>query len=92
MTSGVYERSFEADGVLYHHILDPHTGFPAQTDLVSVSVIARQSLDADGLSTALAIMGLDRARAFVEAREGVEAVFVTTSGEVYATSGVSRLP
>ena len=59
---------------------------------MSVSVIARQSLDADGLSTALAIMGLDRARAFVEAREGVEAVFVTASGEVYATSGVSRLP
>ena len=92
VTSGVYERSFEADGMLYHHILDPHTGFPAQTDLVSVSVIARQSLDADGLSTALAIMGLDRARAFVEAREGVEAVFVTASGEVFATSGASRLP
>lgn len=91
VTSGVYERVFEADGMSYHHILDPHTGFPAQSDLVSVSVIARTSLDADGLSTALVIMGLERARMFVEARDGVEAVFTTGDGEAFATSGITRL-
>lgn len=92
VTSGVYERSFEINGVRYHHILDPRTGFPAQTNLVSASVIAKDSLDADGLSTALVVMGLDRARAFIEARDGVEAVFTTAGGEAFATSGVLRLP
>lgn len=88
VTSGVYERAFERDGTLYHHILDPRTGFPAQTDLLSATLVARTSLDADGLSTALIIMGADRALAFVEADPALEAVFVTTDGDVLATSGI----
>ncbi|MDR2348382.1 MAG: FAD:protein FMN transferase, partial [Bifidobacteriaceae bacterium] len=52
-TSGIYERSFERQGRLYHHILDPRNGRPAATDLLSASVIAQRALDADGYSTAL---------------------------------------
>lgn len=93
VTSGIYERAFERDGTLYHHILDPRTGSPAQTDLLSATVIARSSLDADGFTTALIIMGADRALAFVEADPALEAVLVTNEGDVLATSGVgSTIP
>jgi thiamine biosynthesis lipoprotein len=88
VTSGIYERAFEHAGRLYHHILDPHTGYPAVTDLLGASIVAARSLDADGYTTALIIMGLDEALAFVESRENLEAVFVTTTGEVYASSGI----
>lgn len=90
VTSGVYERAFEKDGVLYHHILDPRTGFPAQTDLVSATVVAQSSLDADGFTTALVIMGADRALAFVESDPALEAVLVTVDGDVLATSGIGE--
>ena len=56
VTSGIYERAFEQDGKLYHHILDPRTGFPAETDLLSATVVAQSSLDADGYTTALIMM------------------------------------
>ena len=88
VTSGVYERAFEQGGTLYHHILDPRTGFPAQTDLLSATLVARTSLDADGLTTALVIMGADDALAFVEADPELEAVLVTVEGDVLATSGI----
>ena len=93
VTSGIYERAFEQDGKLYHHILDPRTGFPAETDLLSATVVAQSSLDADGYTTALIIMGADRALAFAEQHPALEAVLVTTEGDVLATSGIGdRVP
>ena len=88
VTSGIYERAFEQDGKLYHHILDPRTGFPAETDLLSATVVAQSSLDADGYTTALIMMGADRALAFAEQHPALEAVLVTTEGDVLATSGI----
>ncbi|MBQ9067869.1 MAG: FAD:protein FMN transferase [Eggerthellaceae bacterium] len=89
VTSGIYERCFTApDGTLFHHILDPHTGMPAETDLASVSLISDRSLDGDGYTTALVAMGLQRALAFVEELLGCEAVFVTRDNLVYATKGI----
>lgn len=90
VTSGIYERAFEQDGTLYHHILDPRTGFPAQTDLLSATIVSRTSLDADGFTTALVIMGADRALAFAENDPALEAVFVTNEGDVLATSGIGE--
>lgn len=90
VTSGIYERAFENDGKLYHHILDPRTGFPAETDLLSATIVAKSSLDADGYTTALIIMGTDRALAFAEEHPALEAVLVTTEGDVLATSGIGN--
>lgn len=88
VTSGIYERAFEQDGTLFHHILDPRTGFPARTDVLSATVVAPTSLDADGYTTALVIMGADRALAFAEQHPSLEAVVVTNEGDVLATSGI----
>lgn len=93
VTSGVYERSFTRNGAIYHHILDPRTGMPADTDVLSATVLSRASIDADGFTTALVIMGTDRALAFAESHPGIEAVIVTQEGDVLATSGVgSKIP
>lgn len=90
VTSGVYERGFQQDGKLYHHILNPKTGFPAQTDLLSATVITPTSLDADGYTTALIIMGTDKALAFAEKHPALEAVFIASEGDVLATSGIGK--
>lgn len=88
VTSGVYERAFMRNKVLYHHILDPQTGFPAQTDLLSATVISQNSIDGDGYTTALIIMGADRALAFACEHPDIEVILVTCEGDVLATPAV----
>ena len=88
VTSGLHERCFTRGGVTYHHILDPATGMPARTDLVSATIVAARSLDCDGYSTTALMLGSERARAFIEGIEGVEAVLIDTDDEVSWTSGI----
>lgn len=91
VTSGVYERSFiDESGQLRHHILDPKTGMPVETDLLSASLVCESALDADAYATALVAMGLERALAFVEDLPNTEAVFIGRDGLVYATSGIGK--
>lgn len=90
VSSGVYERCFELDGKLYHHILDPETGFPAENELTSVTVISEKSVDGDGLSTACFVLGLEEGRALIESIEGTEAVFITKEGKIEGTSGMGN--
>ena len=91
MTSGAHERRFARGGRVYHHILDPATGMPAETDLACATVVSRRSIDGDGYSTTLFMMGSREAPAFVEGIEGVEAVFVDARRGVSWTSGLDGL-
>ena len=87
-TSGSYEKYFEENGVLYHHILDPQTGYPAESGLVSVTVVADSGALSDALSTACFVLGYDESLPLLE-HYGAEAVFVTTENHVLMTDGLS---
>ena len=89
VTSGTYERNFTEDGHLYHHIVDPRTGYPAESDIAGVTVVANSSLDADAYATALLIMGSVRALAFVADLPGVEAFIIRSDGEVLLSDGMA---
>ena len=89
VTSGVYERSFMRNGRVLHHILDPRTGKPAETDVLSATVVADKSLDADGYTTALIVMGAERALAFAERTPGIEAILLTTNAHLLKTTGIT---
>jgi thiamine biosynthesis lipoprotein len=76
VTSGVYERYFESGGRRYHHILSPDTGYPARNGLLSVSIIAGKSVDADALSTAVFALGYEKGKALLESLEGTGGIFI----------------
>lgn len=88
ITSGAYERYFTDDaGQIYHHILDPKTGWPADSGLCSVTIVSESGMLADGLSTACYVMGLEKAAAFWrEYGEAFDMILMTSDGEVYVTA------
>ena len=88
VTSGIYERGFTLDGVVYHHILDPETGWSVQNELSGVSIVTEEACTADALSTTVFTMGLEEGTAFIESLEGVDAIFVTRDGDLSWTSGL----
>jgi len=87
-SSGVYERFFMENGVRYHHILDPKTGFPTQNGLKSVTIIGGTATDADVLSTAVVVMDLEEGMAYMNQKQNVEAMFITEDNRIYLTSGL----
>ena len=87
VSSGVYERYFEQDGKLYHHILDSKTGYPCDNGLISVTIISDRSVDGDALSTSCFALGLEKGREYLESLGSVQGVFITEDYEIHYTEG-----
>ena len=88
VTSGIYERYFEKDGTIYHHLLDVKTGKPVDNTLSSVTIIAENSALADALSTTCFVLGLEKGRNLIEETSGVEGIFVDKNSNMFYTSGI----
>ena len=86
VSSGIYERCFKQGGKLYHHILNPQTGYPYDNGLISVTIISDQSVDGDALSTTCFALGLEDGLKFAE-KKGVQAVLITEDYELHYTDG-----
>ncbi len=87
VSSGDYERYFIKDGVRYHHIFNAKTGEPSRSDIIGVSIITDNSMDADGLSTSVFLLGSKEGKKLIDKMKGVEAVIVTKDLEVIITEG-----
>jgi thiamine biosynthesis lipoprotein len=90
VSSGVYERHFIKDGVNYHHLLDPRTGYPFDNGLVSVTIISKVSSDCDGLTTACFSQGLEGGLKLVNSLDGIYGIFITDDYEVYYSDGAKE--
>ena len=88
-TSGDYERYVEAEGVRYHHILDPATGYPADSGVRSVTILSREGLTGDGLSTACFVLGPEKGLALADGY-GAEVLFRMQDGEMIMSEGMER--
>lgn len=87
VTSGVYERNFEQNAVLYHHIFSPFSGYPSKNSLLSVTIIASPSIDADALSTAVFVLGYEKGKILIDSLPETEAVFIFEDLSIRKTSG-----
>ncbi len=88
VSSGDYERYFEYEGVIYHHILNTQTGYPADTNIKQVSIIAPNSQMADALSTSVLLLGIEKGLELIHTFDDVEAIFVTKDQNIYITEGL----
>ena len=89
VTSGVYQRYFEQDGKIYHHIIDPKTGHPTDNGISAVTVLTDSSTIADGLSTACLILGIEKGTELAK-QYGAELIFIDESGKITLTNGLNR--
>ena len=85
VSSGVYERYFEVDNTLYHHILDTSTGYPCDNGLLGVTILSENSVDGDALSTSCFVLGLEEGQKLIQSLDGVEAIFITENYKLIDT-------
>lgn len=91
VSSGIYERYFKTkDGTMYHHILNPKTGYSYDNDLMAVTILSKKSVDGDGLSTSCFAMGKKEGLACINNIDGVEAVFITKDEKMHYSKGFSK--
>ena len=90
VTSGIYERGFDLNGVRYHHILDPNTGWPVQNELASVTIFSESSMWGDALATSAFALGTEKGAELIESLEGIEAVFIARDRTPSYTSGAGE--
>lgn len=91
VTSGVYERYFEENGKRYHHILSTRDGYPVENGLLSVTIVADKSIEADCLSTAVFALGLEAGKKLVESLPGIDAIFIDSNFKVTVTPGIAKV-
>lgn len=92
ITSGGYERFFEKEGVRYHHIIDPRTGYPADSGIISATIISDDGALADGLSTSLFIMGKDQAEKYWRSNaDKFDFILEDKEGRLYVTEGAAGI-
>lgn len=87
-TSGAYQRFFDQDGTIYHHILDPKTGAPASSDLLSATVVAANGTLADAYSTAIFVMGSNQALELWRNRSDLELILIRADKTILVTEGL----
>lgn len=90
VTSGDYERYFEKDNVRYHHILDPRTGYPANSGLMSATIVSEKSIGADAISTAIFILGLHEGMKLINSIHDMEAIFITNDKKIHVSEGLKK--
>ena len=90
VTSGIYERGFDLDGVRYHHLLSTEFGWPVQNELASVTIFSDSSMLGDALSTTAFVLGTEEGTRLIESLEGIEALFIARDRTVTMTSGAEE--
>lgn len=85
VTSGIYERYFEKDGIIYHHIIDSQTGYPIQNGIQSITIISNNSVDGDCLSTWLFSLGKDAALNYANSHPEIDIIIVDSNNKVVTT-------
>ena len=88
VSSGIYERNFTENGILYHHLLDPKTGYPFDNGLIAVTILCEKSVDGDGLSTSCFALGLEKGMELINSLENAYAVFITEEGTLFYSEGM----
>lgn len=83
VTSGIYQRYFKEDDKIYHHILDPNTGYPCENNLYSVTILTDSSLTADALSTTCFLLGYDKGMKLINQLDNVDAIFITNDDQIH---------
>lgn len=89
VTSGTYERYFKQEDKIYHHILDPKTGYPVDNNLYSVTIISEKSETGDALSTSAFVMGLSHGLSLINRLDNTYAVFITKDYKIHLSDGLS---
>ncbi len=87
VSSGIYERFFKKDDVIYHHILNPRTGYPIDNDLTSVTIVSDKSVDGDALSTTCFSLGLEKGLKLIESIPNADAIFIKKDGTMHYSDG-----
>ena len=87
VTSGIYERGFDLDGIRYHHLLSSETGWPVQNELASVTIFSESSMEGDALSTAAFVLGTEEGLKLINSMDGIEAVFIARDRQVTYSAG-----
>lgn len=90
VTSGVYQRYFEKENQIYHHIIDPKTGYPTNNHLLSVTIISKDSSSGDALSTACLVLGLEKGMKLIDEKDDLYAIFIDDDFNIYYSEGLQE--